>query len=233
MAPILFPHHQLLLITAPSWESDRGTLLKFEKNAGEWSPVGEEASVRLGKAGLAWGVGLHPTPPKEDPIKKEGDKKSPAGLFSLGPIFGAASPAEMIHLHMPYLVINDDIEAIDDPQSLYYNRVVNRKEVTAVDWQSSEKMATDPSYKLGIVIQHNSPSPTPGAGSAIFLHITKEKATNGCTSISRTHLETLLSWLDPKKQPALLQLPLPAYHNLQSTQFPESIKSFLDSRLYK
>jgi zinc D-Ala-D-Ala dipeptidase len=215
MAPLPISTHQLLLVTAPAWDSDRGSLLKFEKREGVWHLVGEKASVRLGKAGLAWGVGLHPTPPADDPIKKEGDKKSPAGLFSLGTLFGTIPASEMTHLQMPYLFIDEQIEAVDDPTSLYYNQLASRKEVAECDWQSSEKMAEDPSYKLGLVIEHNFPKPIPGCGSAIFLHITKEKATNGCTSMSRTNLEEVFSWLNQKKKPLILQLPLPALHKLR------------------
>jgi len=44
----------------------------------------------LGRAGLAWGLGLHGNPPFPGPIKREGDGRSPAGAFELSSAFGYA-----------------------------------------------------------------------------------------------------------------------------------------------
>jgi hypothetical protein len=76
----------------------------------------------------------------------------------------------------------------------------------------------DDRYKWGIVVAHNLP-PLPGAGSCIFLHVWKNSATTtvGCTAMPEKALVTLLRWLDPAKDPLLIQMPLPVYREIFPT----------------
>ena len=209
---------QLLVVTSLSWEATQGTLQLYERPSAQapWMAIGEPKRVVLGRAGLAWGLGLHPQMQRTDPFKIEGDGKSPAGIFSLGSAFGFAF--KMDHLRVEYLPLTEQTEAIDDPLSLYYNQVVNQTEVLS-DWQSSEKMKNEPLYELGMIIHHNFPNPKMGAGSAIFFHIWQQEDSNtaGCTAMSRENLSLVLSWLEKEKNPALVQLPLFVYHELQET----------------
>jgi L,D-peptidoglycan transpeptidase YkuD (ErfK/YbiS/YcfS/YnhG family) len=153
--------------------------------------------------------GIYPTLPG----KVEGDGKSPAGIFSLGSAFGFAPRS----LKVDYLLLDAYTEAVDDPLSSHYNQIVNTTEVFP-DWRSSEKMGEEPLYEIGMVVHHNFPYPQRGAGSAIFLHIwrNKDEGTAGCTAMSRQDLEAILSWLDKGKNPLLVQLPLPTYREVQS-----------------
>ena len=74
---------QCLVGIAEDWNSSHATLTLYERRKGEWWKVGDSWSSRLGKKGLAWGLGLHPVPAGSTQ-KKEGDWKSPAGVFELG-----------------------------------------------------------------------------------------------------------------------------------------------------
>jgi D-alanyl-D-alanine dipeptidase len=124
---------------------------------------------------------------------------------------------------MPYLNLTPSIECVDDTGSKYYNRLVDRS-VVAADWNSSEHMRnTGESYRLGIVVDHNgivkednANPPVPGGGSCVFIHIwrSRHQGTVGCTAMSQSDLETLLTWLDPARRPLLVQLPEPVYEQL-------------------
>lgn len=215
---MLSGHSQLLIVTTADWNEVQGQLQMFERtNEGStWTHHGDPFPVVVGQNGLAWGIGLHPKT-IEKPVKAEGDRKAPAGIFTLGRAFGFASSSEMSHLRMEYFQLDENTEAVDDPRSQYYNLIVKRNEVSP-DWGSSEKMREIPLYALGAEINHNYPNPQPGAGSAIFFHIwrSNESGTWGCTAMDLSNLTTLISWLDSSQKPLLVQLPLQEYQSLQS-----------------
>lgn len=209
-------HQQLLVVTTQGWSEKQGKLVLYERaEASEWIPVQAPIPVVIGKNGLIWGIGLHPMK-AEVSYKKEGDGKSPAGIFSLGTAFGFAPNSEMRQLKLNYLPLHEFIEAVDDPLSRYYNCIVDRREVIP-DWHSSEKMGEEPLYAIGLVVNYNFPNPKANAGSAIFLHIWRNESsgTAGCTAMNQKDLNHILFWLDQSKNPALVQLPIQEYHELQ------------------
>ncbi len=99
----------------------------------------------------------------------------------------------MKHLNIDYIQIDDTTEAVDDPLSEHYNRIINRSKVNC-DWQSSEKMAEIPLYKLGFVVKHNYLNPHPEGGSAIFFHLGRhgKSGTAGCTAMEYENLNRVL-----------------------------------------
>lgn len=209
---------QLIVVTTTDWDALKGFLRCYEKNsAGCWNTVGDEIPVVVGKKGLAWGKGLHPLICGATNLKREGDGRSPAGIFALGTAFGKLSTEQVASLKMDYLVLTPTIEAVDDVHSIYYNCIVDREKINDPDWSSSEKMFEEPLYDLGVVVDHNFPTPEPGRGSAIFIHIWRGESsgTAGCTAMKKEDLERVVFWLDPKAAPCLVQLPLEAYKILQ------------------
>ena len=219
---------QMIVVTTSDWSAVEGRLRRYERTTVDerWRPVGDPISIVVGRNGLAWGIGVVPTDDAQvrsagDPVKREGDGKSPAGVFALGTAFGYAS-RPLPGLKMSYLNLTPSIECIDDPGSKHYNRIVDRSTV-APDWNSSEHMRdAGESYRWGIVVDLNGTlaggtnRPDPGAGSCVFLHIwhSHDEGTAGCTAMSQTDLETLLTWLAPARQPRLVQLPGPTYDRL-------------------
>jgi len=129
----------------------------------------------------------------------------------------------MTFLRLPYQQVTERTEAIDDPRSRYYNRIVDRSTITHPDWSSSESMLrVGGRYRYGLMIQHNWQA-EPGFGSCIFLHVwdNGQAGTTGCTATSLAHLERLLRWLDSKENPLIVQLPQPQYLRLrQSWRLP-------------
>lgn len=209
---------QLILVTTRDWDAVGGTLRRFERkdSKSEWRQVGDAVPVVVGRGGLGWGAGLN-SETGEGPVKKEGDGKSPAGVFSLSNAFGFASAAEASWLKMPYMQLAPEIECVDDIHSRWYNTIMGRDGIV-VDWKSSERMREVSGYRWGVVVEHNSNPPVAGRGSCIFLHIWSgpEKGTAGCTAMEQPNLEALLRWLDAKKKPVLVQLPEAEYERLRS-----------------
>jgi D-alanyl-D-alanine dipeptidase len=134
----------------------------------------------VGSKGMGWGIGLIDAGcpgvrVESEPIKREGDGKSPAGVFAFGTAFGDAAQA-LPGIKLPYLVLTPSIECVDDASSKNYNRIVDHATVSP-DWNSSEHMRdVGEAYRWGIMIDHDatvpgSIAPRPGGGSGVFLHI--------------------------------------------------------------
>lgn len=207
---------ELIVVTTSDWNAVDGTLQRYQRPnpKKKWAPVGEPVKVVVGKKGLGWGSGILPAGVNgpADPVKKEGDAKAPAGVFVLSQAFGYASE-EQPGWKMPYVGLTPSVECVDDTNSKFYNRVVSRESVSP-DWNSSEHMLrSDELYRWGIIVDHNSNPPQAGGGSCIFMHIWRGpgQGTVGCTAMPREHLEAILAWLDPKRTPLLVQLPLLVY----------------------
>src|SRR6201994_5000520 len=132
---------QLILVTTRDWDAVGGTLRRFERRNSktEWRQVGDAIPVVVGRNGLGWGAGLN-TETGDGPLKKEGDGKSPAGVFSLGTAFGFAQASEAAWLKLPYTPLDDSTECVDDTNSRRYNLIVERGDARDVDWKSSERM---------------------------------------------------------------------------------------------
>jgi len=208
---------QMVVVTTRDWTATEGTLRRFERTERAWQQVGPALPVTVGRSGLAWGRGLNP-PSSSGPQKKEGDGRSPAGIFHLTYAFGYAPAEEVREIKLPYIQCTSSVECVDDTNSSFYNIMVDRRSVAKVDWKSSEKMhMSDGEYELGVFVAHNSSPTEPGAGSCVFLHIWKEPGhpTSGCTAMSKGGIESLLGWLDARAQPVLVQLPQSEYEQKQ------------------
>jgi L,D-peptidoglycan transpeptidase YkuD (ErfK/YbiS/YcfS/YnhG family) len=212
---------QLLVVTTADWSAVQGVLQRYERSqpGEEWRMVGSPIDVVVGKSGLGWGTGVVPVSAHGlDPVKREGDRKSPAGVFRLSTAFGYASQP-LAGWKMPYVSLTPSVECVDDTHSKFYNRVVDRGAVSA-DWNSSEKMlSVGDSYRWGIVVDNNTEPVVPGNGSCVFMHIwrSREIGTVGCTAMPQKELETVLGWLDPAEKPLLVQLPLAKYRSLEKS----------------
>ncbi|HYF37970.1 MAG TPA: L,D-transpeptidase family protein, partial [Prosthecobacter sp.] len=197
---VLSPHQSS--IHARLW------LLEREHAGDDWRLAsGRPIPTTLGHKGLAWGVGEHTAaPPADFPIKREGDKCSPAGVFRIPFAFGQAPAEGATWMRLPYTPLTFSIVGVDDPNSAFYNQVVDNTVVNP-DWDSNEAMQRHGDlYRWGAFIAHN-PAGTPGLGSCIFFHLWPGtgKATAGCTAMSGGDIEHLLRWLDPAKEPRLVQ----------------------------
>ncbi|MDI1240686.1 MAG: L,D-transpeptidase family protein [bacterium] len=202
---------QAVVVTTDEWSDTSGDARLFERKdlRSKWKTVGKEFDIVVGRTGLAWAQDS--APEAASTFKKEGDGKSPAGIF---PLIFAFGKAESITSKLSYRRIEDQTECVDDVNSHHYNKVVGRLQVGIFDWKSSEKMAEiTPEYDLGVFVAYNSYPVVKGNGSCIFLHIWKDASTptSGCTAMAREDLERVAGWLDPKKNPYLVQMPEAEY----------------------
>ena len=173
----------------------------------------------LGHAGYAWGDGLHGVGAPvghTGPIKREGDGRSPAGVFALGTVHGYA-PAPPASLSLPYRHATARDRCVDDPGSSYYNRVVSLGSGVE-SWKSAEHMRrSDDMYELALDIEHNRDPVVPGHGSCIFAHAWAgpDVPVTGCTGLAKQDLQQLLSWLKPDSS-AWIALPQTEYERLRN-----------------
>ncbi|WP_269792690.1 hypothetical protein [Stenotrophomonas sp. Iso1] len=221
-APLATPVHgaqQLVVVTTPSWDAPSGRLQAFERTEGGWQAHAAGFDVSLGRAGSAWGIGLHPQQ-NDGPQKHEGDGRSPAGIFNIGPAFGYA---EHIRSALPYQPMRASSYCMDVPASPLYNRIVDAAQVgTDAVKGSTEAMRLDLHnngdlrYREGFVIEHN-PANVPGQGSCIFAHLRREagEATAGCTAMEPPQMSDLLAWLSPAAKPLFVLLPEQEYERLR------------------
>lgn len=220
--PELRSCRQVIVVTTGNWNDVDATVQLLErKQAGRspWRKAGLPFPAVIGKRGFAWGVGLHGMGEPGTATKQEGDQKSPAGVFKLYSVFGIAGPERVRFLRFPYEQIGASTEAVDDPRSRYYNRIVDRATINHPDWSTSESMHSVPGqYRLGVMIEHNW-SQIPGHGSCIFFHVWNRRRTGtaGCTAASLVNMESLLRWLDADQNPLIIQLPSPEYARLKQS----------------
>lgn len=213
---MLMRSRQVIVVTTPGWDSVTGSLQRYERDraGGTWRKIGEPIAAVVGKGGTGWGDGLVAVPGHEasDPVKHEGDGRSPAGVFRVGSAFGYAAekPATW---KLAYRPLTPATECVDDRDSKYYNRIVERTSA-APDWKSSEHMRSEGVYyEWGAVIEQN-PENRPGDGSCVFLHVGDGRGTAGCTAMKKQELERVLEWLRPADDPLIVEMPVAAYRRV-------------------
>ena len=210
--------HQLVLVRTANWETLQGTLETYEKHSDtSWKQIHGPFPVVVGTNGMGWGIGLHGKTAGEGPVKREGDGKSPAGLFRLSYAFGYDPPSEMDELSIEYRQMTANILCIDDTASSSYNCILDKRNVSVPDWTTFEYMRReDDLYRYGIVVEHN-PDRVKGGGSCIFIHIWRDAShgTAGCTATSPDNLRRLMEWLSEDEFPLLVQLPDKTYRQVR------------------
>lgn len=211
---------QVVVGLTTGWDSSQVTLYLYERDGRAWKRVAGPWTGRTGKRGLAWGRGLHPTPAGAL-SKREGDWRSPAGVFRIG---GAWGYEETIRKHprLPYRQVTPRDLWVEDPSSPHYNRHLVLDHEPRAAWEKKAQMKQDDyPHSLKLFIAHNAPpKPLPGAGSAIFFHIWRDagrKPTSGCTTLPEPDLRKLVASIDPGRAPLYVLLPKAEYDRLRAS----------------
>ncbi len=178
---------QLMLVVAEEASSPVAMVQFFEKKNECWVRALTSRRACIGRKGVA--------NPGE---KREGDGKSPGGIFKIGRAFGYAASTTT---KMPYLALAEDDVWVDDPKAPDYNLLVKRSATKANSYETMRRK--DDLYKYGFVVEYNTEPIVPGHGSAIFIHIQSGigKPTAGCIAFGEDRLQRLFTWLDPSKNP--------------------------------
>jgi uncharacterized protein YijF (DUF1287 family) len=210
---------ELVVVLSVGFGDWKARAQRYEREpGGPFRRVGTPLPAVLGGAGYGWGDGLHgrgAPPGRKGPVKSEGDRRSPAGVFSLGRVYGYAATAPALRL--PYRQATADTRCVDDPGSPFYNQIVSIAE-TGERWQSAELMRRhDDLYELALEIAHNRAPVSAGGGSCIFAHVWAgpDVAVTGCTGFSKPDLRRLLEWLKPRSA-AWVALPKDEYLALRT-----------------
>ena len=228
---------QLMVVITDGWDSLRGTLYCYSKQHRHWKLKFSNAVV-VGSTGLGIGDGIISLPFQSGPVKKEGDKRSPAGIFTIGTAFGYADKKDALWIKNRYIKATDTLICVDDAHSARYNTLVNNNAATS-DYNSFEYMhRKDDYYKWGLFINHNSNPAVPGTGSCIFMHIWENEhvGTVGCTAMQEENLLRVLHWINARKNPLLVQLPKAEYallrqwYHLPAINFSEKKVNFINQK---
>ncbi|MED3690112.1 L,D-transpeptidase family protein [Peribacillus butanolivorans] len=182
--------NQVVAVTGKSMSDTKVTIQTYEKKKGEWRRALKKMEGVIGKNGFT-------------KSKKEGDGKSPIGIYSFGTAFGSETkPANM---KMKYKKTTKNDYWIDDQTSKDYNKWKTYTGNPADKWKSFERMNHE-LYKYGAVINYNMNPIKKGKGSAIFLHIWRgeTKPTAGCTATAEKNVLSLLKWMDPEQNPHII-----------------------------
>lgn len=127
--------------------------------------------------------------------KREGDGATPLGSFPLRRLWFREDRLTAPKTGLMLRSISAADGWCDDPSHLAYNRPV------ALPFAAShERMAReDGLYDLVVELGYNDDPPIPGKGSAIFLHIARDRylPTEGCVALAKEDLLRLLADCGP------------------------------------
>lgn len=213
---------QLIIVTTEDWDSMKGQMQSYIRHSskGAWIKTGPSIPVNIGTKGMAWDSQFKL---KQDNhrIKEEGDYRTPAGIYAIGPTFGfnETGPAN-------YYPLTENSVCVDDVESIYYNQLINGDTVSKKDWKSGEAMRHIPQYQTGAVVQYNTHPIKKGAGSCIFLHRFRASnlGTAGCIAMDETDLNNTIHWLDSYKNPVIAIFPRSIYNQIKNKwKLPDEI----------
>ena len=121
--------------------------------------------------------------------KFEGDNSTPAGTFSLGPVYYRSDRLDKPNTKLKTHKINKQMGWCDDPYNINYNKEIKlNKKIKAEKLYRKDKI-----YDIIIVINYNTRRIIRNKGSAIFIHVTNNyKPTKGCVGLSLNDIKILL-----------------------------------------
>ena len=133
--------------------------------------------------------------------KIEGDKKTPKGIFSLGPVFYRKDRIKNLVTKLRKREINKSMGWCDDVKSKNYNKLIKVNNKIRHEKLFQKKT----SYDVLIPINYNTKKPKKNKGSAIFIHLTNNyKKTLGCIALKKNDLLILLKLINKKTKIQIL-----------------------------
>jgi len=167
---------RLVLVLGQTMDTTAATITLYERASAAvpWRAVHAAGPAVVGLAGMGWGFSFRALARAGEPLKVEGDKRAPAGVFRIGASFGFAAS------RLPgYLRLQDDTVCVDAPSSPAYSTITSRKVVGPNI--SGEDMRRIALYRRGLLVDYPTDRAA-RAGSCIFIHIWRGegRGTAGC-----------------------------------------------------
>ena len=129
--------------------------------------------------------------------KYEGDKKTPRGTFTLGPVFYRKDKFINLETQLKKVPISKKMGWCDDPLHKKYNKLV----LISKKFSYEKLYRHDYKYDLLIPINYNSKNIKRNLGSAIFIHLTKNyKKTLGCIALKEKDFMILAKIIKKKSK---------------------------------
>ena len=126
--------------------------------------------------------------------KKEGDKKTPRGTYTLGPLYFRKDRLNP-NTKLKKIPIKKYMAWCDDINSEFYNKLIKFKKTV----RAEKLYRKDKIYDLLIPINFNVFKTKKNKGSAIFLHLTNNyKKTLGCIALKKKDMIILLKLINNK-----------------------------------
>ena len=128
--------------------------------------------------------------------KKEGDLKTPKGLFGIGPLYYRKDRVNLTKCLIKKKIIKKTMGWCDDPKSKKYNKQI----FYPFKYRSEKLYIKKKIYDILVNIKYNQLPALKGKGSAIFLHISnkKYKPTKGCIAVKEKDLLKILPLISAK-----------------------------------
>ena len=121
--------------------------------------------------------------------KIEGDKKTPKGIYNLGPVYFRKDRISKIKTKLKTIKIQKSMGWCDDTKSKNYNKIIN----VSKKLKHEKLFIKKNNYDILIPIKYNTKNIKKNKGSAIFIHLTKNfKKTLGCVAIRKKDMLILL-----------------------------------------
>ena len=113
--------------------------------------------------------------------KIEGDKKTPIGVFKLGPLYFRNDKIKKLNTKLKKNLIKKNMGWCNDvTNKRKYNKLIKLNNKV----RHEKLFRKDYKYDLFIPIKYNHNKPILGKGSCIFIHLTKDyKPTAGCIAL--------------------------------------------------
>ena len=179
---------RLVLVTTDHLNAAAATMRLYERTAPSeaWRPLGEGEPALVGRAGMAWSHFFRGLARTGEPIKVEGDKRAPAGIYSVGRSFGTVASSRPGHVQ-----VTPDTICVHDPAHPAYNTITSRALVgPKVPAENMSEIL--PMYRRGLLVDYPTDRKA-RAGSCIFIHVWHSPAisTAGCVALPEARVEAL------------------------------------------
>lgn len=210
---------RLVLVVAPNMNATTATVRLMDRPSkdAKWNEVAEVRKATLGRTGIGWAWAFESVARQGEPIKQEGDGRTPAGFFPVGRPFGFEPGAANDYVRLE----KGKTFCVNDVRSPYYNTIMPKAQ--AGDGTTGEDMGGISLYRHGLFIEYPTSRERKG-GSCIFIHVWRSpaSATSGCVALAEDNVINLQKWTERQRRPTLLGIVSQAALNRLQGCFPRS-----------